>query len=314
MSRRWRVVGLAMVCAVASLVIVVPVDGQVASRAVRFGRIVFQSNRDGHPEIYIMNVDGSGQTRLTNFSTGQGNREPSIARDGRKIAFYSNRNGHAEVFTMEADGTKERAITKGGIDFSPAFSYDGTRIVFVKGTVVDGLAVRNIWVMNDAGGSPTELTHATRPADSVDQPQFSPDGKKIVFVGRKGSSTEIYVMDADGSHVQELTDTQSKGVQNGDPMFSPNGKEIMFDSSRQNDGNYGIYTMDASDGKNVVRLSHDMFSDSDPAFSTTGSEIVFVSRRNDVSELFSMNRDGSDETQLTHRHDGKADLFPSWGG
>ena len=97
-------------------------------------------------------------------------------------------------------------------------------------------------------------------------------------------------------------------------MFSPNGKEIIFDSSRENNGRDAIYTMNASDGKNVVKVSHDGFSDSDPAFSTTGSQIVFVSRRNGVSELFSMNRDGSDEAQLTHRHDGKADLFPSWGG
>jgi Tol biopolymer transport system component len=313
-SPRWRALGLAMVCAAASLAVAVPVDGQVASRAVRFGRIVFQSNRGGHPEIYIMNVDGSGQTRLTNFDNEKGNREPSITRDGRKIAFYSNRSGHAEIYTMDADGSNERLIAARGIDSSPAFSYDGTRIVFVKASFVDGLAVSNIWVMNDTGGDQKELTHRTPAMGSVGQPQFSPDGKKIVFVGQKGSSTEIYVMDADGSHVQQLTETHSTGVQHDDPMFSPNGEKIIFESSRENNGKRGIFTMNASDGNNVVKISHDGFSDSAPAFSTTGSQIVFVSRRNGAAELFSMNRDGSDETQLTHREDGKADVFPSWGG
>lgn len=261
-----------------------------------------------------MNVDGSGQTRLTNFDNEKGNREPSITRDGRRIAFYSNRNGHAEIFTMDTNGSDERLIATKGTDFSPAFSYDGTRIVFVKGSFIGGLPVRNIWVMSDAGGDQRELTHATPATGSVDEPQFSPDGKKIVFVGQKGSSTEIYVMDADGSHVQQLTETRSTGVQHGDPMFSPNGKEIIFDSSRENNGRHAIYTINASDGTDVVKVSHDGFNDSDPAYSTTGSEIVFVSRRNGVAELFSMNRDGSNETQLTHRDDGKADLFPSWGG
>jgi TolB protein len=310
-SRRWRVLGLAMACAAGWLVVVVPVDGHVASRAVRFGRIVFQSNRDGRPEIYIMNSHGDLQTRLT--SNKNGNREPSIAPGGGKIAFYSNRDGHAEIFTIDENGSDERLIASQGSDSSPAFSYDGTRIVFVKGSVVDGLGVSNIWVMSASGGDQRQLTHATPMMGSVGQPQFSPDGTEIVFVGRRGSSNEIFVMDSDGSHVRQLTDTRSTGVQNEDPMFSPNGQEIIFDSTRES-GVPAIYTMNASDGENVVKVTHDEFSDSDPAFSPTGSRIVFVSRRNDASELFSINIDGSNETQLTHRQDGKADLFPSWGG
>jgi Tol biopolymer transport system component len=62
------------------------------------GRIVFQSNRDGHPEIYSMSADGSGEFRLTNDDAG--NRTPSYSPDGRKIVFWSNRDGNAEIYTM----------------------------------------------------------------------------------------------------------------------------------------------------------------------------------------------------------------------
>jgi TolB protein len=314
MSRRRSVVVLAMVCAASSLAVVVPVAVQAAPRAtvaVRFGRIVFQSNRGGHPEIYIMNPNGGGLTQLTNFKEERGNREPSITPDGRKIAFYSNRFGYPEIFTMQADGSNERPVGKG---VSPSFSYDGHRIVFVVHSLG---GVSNIWVMNALGGTPTELTHATRPDEQADQPQFSPDGKKIVFVRRVGAFKEIFVMDADGSHIQRLTHTEMEGVAIGssvDPTFSPNGKEIIFASDRQpENGEDAIYAMNASDGKNVVKLSHDGFSDLDPAFSTSGVEIVFVSRRHGTAELFRMNRDGSHEVQLTHPPKGKADVFPSWG-
>ena len=55
------------------------------------GKIAFVSSREGSPEIYIMNADGSGQTRLTNNPADV--QEPGWSPDGRRIAFVSNRDG-----------------------------------------------------------------------------------------------------------------------------------------------------------------------------------------------------------------------------
>ena len=64
-------------------------------------RIAFHSDRDGNPEIYVMNADGSGQTRLTDNDAREG--APGWSPDGAKIAFSSDRDGNFEI--MNANGT-----------------------------------------------------------------------------------------------------------------------------------------------------------------------------------------------------------------
>ena len=62
-------------------------------------KIAFISSRDGAFEIYVMNADGSGQTRLTNGLAD--NAWPSWSPDGPKIAFFSNRDGNYEIYVMQ---------------------------------------------------------------------------------------------------------------------------------------------------------------------------------------------------------------------
>jgi redox-regulated HSP33 family molecular chaperone len=56
----------------------------VATNASAAGKIAFTSNRDGNIEIYVMNADGSGQTRLT--TNAASDRFPAWSPDGLKIA------------------------------------------------------------------------------------------------------------------------------------------------------------------------------------------------------------------------------------
>ena len=66
--------------------------------------IAFTSNRDGNLEIYVMDVDGGNQQRLTNSGDVHiHNWEPSWSPDGRRIAFTSNRDGNSKIYVMNAD-------------------------------------------------------------------------------------------------------------------------------------------------------------------------------------------------------------------
>ena len=72
-------------------------------------KIAFASLRDGKSEIYVMNADGNGASRLT--TNVAADVTPSWSPDGTKIAFASNRDGNAEIYVMNADGSAQTRLT-----------------------------------------------------------------------------------------------------------------------------------------------------------------------------------------------------------
>lgn len=273
------------------------------------GRIVFQSNRDGHPEIYSMSADGSGEFRLTNDDAG--NRTPSYSPDGRKIVFWSNRDGNAEIYTMNADGTGETRITNNPTpDTKPSFSPGGRGIVFMRAVE----QYSSIWVMDADGSNQRRLTN--RPPFGDIDPTFSPTGGKIAFAGgTRPFLADIFAMDTDGTNQTDLLAPLDpnhllRGSLNRDPSFSPDGQTLAFASASESGGQSAIYTMNAAFFTNPTRL---VLNAAQPAFSPDGTKIVFRGESNVAREIHVMNRDGSNERALTTRSAGTSDDLPNWG-
>ena len=83
--------------------------------------VAFRSNIDGDYEIYVINEDGTRQTRLITNTTDD--IEPAWSKDGSKIAFASNRDGNFEIYVMNANGTNPtRLTTNSAHDCCPAWS------------------------------------------------------------------------------------------------------------------------------------------------------------------------------------------------
>ena len=72
-------------------------------------QLAFTSNRDGQPDIYIMNAEGGGVTRLTNHPSID--TSPTWSPHGRQLAFVSDRTGAPQVYVVDVDGTGLRRIT-----------------------------------------------------------------------------------------------------------------------------------------------------------------------------------------------------------
>jgi eukaryotic-like serine/threonine-protein kinase len=70
--------------------------------------VAFMSQRDGNWEVYRVNLDGTGLTRLTNNGANDG--LPVWSPDGKSIAFVSNRDGGWAVWAMNADGSNQRRL------------------------------------------------------------------------------------------------------------------------------------------------------------------------------------------------------------
>ncbi|MGI9106685.1 MAG: FG-GAP-like repeat-containing protein, partial [Pyrinomonadaceae bacterium] len=261
------------------------------------GKIAFRSNRDGNNEIYVMNPDGTAQTRLTDNPADDFN--PSFSPDDSQIVFGSNRDSNNEIYVMNADGTGQIRLTDNpAFDEQPSFSPDGSKIAFKSGR--DGND--EIYVMNADGTGQINLS--SNPAFD-EQPSFSPDGSKIVFTSDRDGNFEIYVMNLDGTGQINLTNNPGFDF---NPSFNPNDGKIGFTSIR--DGNQEVYVMNA-DGTGQTRLTNNPALDEQPSFSPDGSKIAFQSNRDSNFEIYVMNADGTSQTRLTDNP--ATDSQPSWG-
>ncbi len=259
-------------------------------------QIVFASDRyNGNADIYVMNADGSGQTRLTD---NQGaDCTPAWSPDGRRIIYACERSANYDLCVINADGTDLTYLTESTVDeVYPAWSPDGTRIAFSSGTYGD----HDVYVMNADGTDPTRLTDS--PGDDG-CPAWSPDGRRIVFVSYRDGHEQIYVMNADGSDQINLSNNEANEYW---PDWSPDGEQIAFTTDR--DGLWEIYVINP-DGSGRTRLTNNSISDYWPSWSPDSSRITFVSHPDDHDEIFVMNVDGSGLTNLT---DNTWSWDPAW--
>lgn len=123
-------------------------------------RISYRGLLEGPPrvyELYVMNANGTGQTRLT-FAPGN-DVYSDWSPDGSKIAFDSSRDGNREIYIMNPDGSEQNNLTNNslGDDLHPTWSPDGKEIVFQS----DRDGNTEIYVMNVDGGGQKNLTQSS---------------------------------------------------------------------------------------------------------------------------------------------------------
>jgi Tol biopolymer transport system component len=241
-------------------------------------------------DMYVMNADGSLQTRLISSSYNHVN--PAWSHNGRRIAFSAGSNSkgsNLQIYVANADGSGQIRLTNDTFDeWEPAWSPDDRKIIFTSNR--DGNY--ELYLMNADGSGQTRLT---------DGPAFngiaswSPDGHKIVFISERDGNDEAYVMNADGSSQTRLTHNNANTWW---PSWSPDGSRIAFASTR--DGKSEIYTINAK-GTNLVQLTGDNEDwNWAPTWSPDGSKIAFGSSRDGNDEVYLMNVDGSHKVNLTN--------------
>jgi len=305
--------------------------------------IAFTSTRDnpvpnpllvGTTEIYLMSPDGTNLQRLTdNTATDV---FAALSPDGKKIVFDSNRNrvegepfNTSDLFVMNADGTEQMFLTRGS---SAAWSPDSKNIAFHASASGTGLPTRpdlgppvsdgDIFIANVddllAGvARPMNLTNNPEAID--DDPDWSPDGRRIVFTShpvtddpQRSNLAEIYVINVDGTGLTRLT---FNAEEERGPSWSPDGSRIVY-MCRIGGGTavFEICDMKA-DGSDRRQLTDNTVFDGTPTFSPNGQQILFhrtvAPGTPGVQQLWLMKADGTGQAQLTNPPGNN--IFGNWG-
>ena len=180
-------------------------------------RLAVMSERDGNPEIYVMNRDGTGQTRLTDNPAWD--TDPTWSPDGTRIAFTSTRDGNPEIYVMNADGTGQSRLTVDpAIDQQADWSPTGSRIAFESAR--DGNF--ELYAMNQDASGQTRLTFS--PGGSQEA-SWSPDGSQIAYTDGPAGRSGIRVVSASGGPVRTL---RTQFSDQHFPAWSPDGRQIAY--------------------------------------------------------------------------------------
>jgi Tol biopolymer transport system component/tRNA A-37 threonylcarbamoyl transferase component Bud32 len=252
--------------------------------------------------LVIMNLDGSSRRE---YLRGQFIHSLVWSGDGRHlfVSLGVQDHGHhrLSVFdtvagTISYDLTSPPGTSLG--DINPALSPDGRRLAFCR-YWERGSA--DLFVLELDGRlrpkeEPGRLTHERRRLAS---PQWTPDGKEILFTAGSLGYMSLWRMPADGSSKPQAVNGPFQRIEN---ISIPRDSWKLAYAVDLSDANLWRLSL-AQNGLHVRsadRLAASSFNDEEPQYSPDGKRIVFVSGRSGTDQVWLSSADGEEVRQMTH--------------
>ncbi|WP_136465905.1 DPP IV N-terminal domain-containing protein [Flagellimonas onchidii] len=255
-----------------------PADDRYASYSPDGNSIVFESNRDGNWEIYLMDSKGGNVERLTNNATDD--RRPTWHPNGKKVLFESNQNGVNELYTIKIHSGKRQKFKQLSIKGEPifaAFSPNGKRIAV---SIQESEQQGNLVLLNKKGKIlDTLIDNGKRNF----YPKWSKDGSEIVFFSRMDTDNiddEIYSLNLKSGLKKRLTYWHKH---NFCPSWSADDTQIVYTTSMENT-RPEIYIMNAN-GSNQRRITNNENGETLPNWHPSQNKILITAYRNGNYEI-----------------------------
>jgi Tol biopolymer transport system component len=218
---------------------------------------------------------------------------PALNPDASEVA---TSEAFVRLVISKLDGSARRTVFDRGKakgyrgEFSawgPSWSADGQWLAFNVGAPFAGDSENvDIWKSRPDGSQAVNLTSNSPANDAL--PDFSPDGRRIVFRSGRDGDDEIYVMNADGTDQRRLTRHVGTDTM---PAFSSAGDRIAFTS--QIDGDFEIHVLrlnaDGSPGQ-LERITSSPGHDMHPRFSPDDKWLLITSQRGGLNDELPLSR------------------------
>jgi hypothetical protein len=245
-------------------------DGESKGRPLfsRDGKSLILAIADGQNRagIFELPLDGKPRRRL---ALADGDAHVSMDARGNvfftRTAPYKNFYWYSDVFTIPAAGGASRRVTYGARSREAAVSPSGRELALV----VDRDGATKLVLADDRGNQLRDLFVPGRD-DQVYDPSWSPDGRAVAVVVRRGNRVDVAMVDVATGTATAITD--DAGLES-DPVFDPSGRYVVFASDRTGVGN--IFAVDLADGA-LRQLTRVVGGATSPAVSPDGEKLAFL--------------------------------------
>ncbi len=242
-------------------------------------------------------------------------RAPNLPTGG-SILVSSNRDGAYNIYALGENGVVRRTLTQSGSNFGARYSPDGERVVFERAVTSSPNVVHHIFVMDFDGGNVLDLSARAGGAFSDSHPDWSPDGRRIVFVRTpRAGAPELWTMNANGGNAKVLLKlSAATGVvadYSPSPSWSPDGGRIAFAAvPRVRVPGAVLYPsifVVSSSGADERQLTDNDLINTNPLWSPDGAQIAWSAK--DIGSQqnwrgWIMNASGADQRILLEPPDG----------
>ena len=213
-------------------------------------------------DIFLTDEQGAEPKRLTDAEGYDA--EATVNWKTNKIVYTSKSSGDLELWSMNPDGSEKKQLTDSfGYDGGAFFSPDGGKLILRANHPAEGAAsdtYAELLAANLTAPMKMELFTANADGSEANQitdfgcasfaPQFTPDGKSIIFSSNKNNCDsrefDLFMVDLDGSNLRQVTDF---GGFTSFAEFSPDGKQLVLSSDRETESRYefNIFVADWTD-------------------------------------------------------------------
>jgi TolB protein len=258
-------------------------------------RILFESNRTGTTQLWIISAGGTGERQLTNrdvdVSAGQ------WAPDGQSLFYSVMIRDTSWLYELWPDSSPSRERALGAFPGRvPQLSPTRDMVVYDVGPWT-----ASHLVLSDAKGrAPRQVTDDSL---TVWRGVWSPNGRELAYTVSKKSGMSLWVMNEDGSNPHQVTHLTPEEGRAQVPAWHPDSHQLAFQANATSPkAKSTLWVVDLQTTGAREILPHTIaYLDETPSWFSDGQRLAFQSDRSGRMEIWTVNIDGSDLRQVTGR-------------